>query len=351
MSIAFGWDFGIRLSNTYYSNSSWDLSHTNATMITDDTTPARLRSPASGTSPGDQAVLYTGQGREVTTEEFVNIATGFVSVRVGVLGSSGSFLSDWLMIRNATTEVMEVRAGATPSAVRLYMDGSLIATSSTSPITNGDFYWLTLKFDVSSTTWTGTVYVDGVEVIPQSSSVEPASTNINRVKMGAGNSEMTWNTLLVWNSHSANDEAEALNVNIWSVTLQAVSIANDSDWTVFGGPGTKMAALTDYDGGTGVATTIDGASIDVNFQNRGDVLAGWAPTNIYMMQAVVFGSSDVLQDVNLTFKSGGTLDTTNYNPLPASPDFVRAMTTTDAVGSPISGPTIDLAEITYDVNS
>lgn len=354
MALTWMWDFGINLPVAAYNGSAWGPSTT--TSVIDTAYTGTLQSPSGGgITPGDTHVCRLNASPQLLSPVLPSSLTqGWLCARFHWLAGSISTSSARPMITGklSGTERFEIRGGGSGTAgvpIALYVATTLIGTS-TSTYSIGDTLNLAVQFDVSGTNHSAGLYIDGVEEVAYTAgSGSPGATTINQMEIGAPNCDCTWNTLRVYSSR-ATDQTDAINVDVWSTTLAVDGVANDTNWTIFGGAGSKVASLTDGSSATGVESTTDPSSFDMTCEGRDDVLAGWAPAVVFAAQAVMFASGDVLTDVNLKISDNdGVINQVSVNPLPATPDFVTQLVTLDSLGAALTGTRIDQFSMTYTV--
>lgn len=141
----------------------------------------------SGDNSGRYSLAFDGNYGyiEVPTIVTSSFNSGWVSVPVKSLTAAGSFYGTQILIRvlgSSSNRSVYASANSTGS-ISLYVDNVFKETTSVLDLTG--FRYIALKFDMSGSTWSGQIYVDGVAATSQHTDPRSAETS-TVVRVGPG---------------------------------------------------------------------------------------------------------------------------------------------------------------------
>lgn len=356
MALRWAWDFGLGLPTIFYENSSdWGVDGP-ANVNTANTT--FLVSPSGGGTPGEQfncSVASTTSSGQLFTPQFPGAAVteGWFVSRWRIDGAiSASSLSNIIDLWEGGTKRVNLRGDLTgnPVPLELFVNGTSVGTT-TSLIGDADSYVLAIDFNMGVTPPEAGLVVDGVREIPLGPGSGTA-TQITHAGLGSGAASGAVDgyhgCLLLFDALA---DTRGQSPNYWGTGLNANAVSNDASWSIFGGAGSKVIAISDRDETTGVETTTDPDSITVGFQDTTDILAGWLPSTILMVVGVAVGSADVINNATVDLSDGTGSAGTDTEVLSATPSTVIVYAELNSVAGAWTPGEVNAATYDYDVTS
>lgn len=171
----------------------------------------------------------------------------------------------------------------TNPAIRLYINGSLIATStatfSLSQTAGSHRHFVLDVDDVSTPGQTRVkVYVDGVEIIDSGASASHNISAIVDIQFGAGYRSST-DHLVIWDRTDAVADLATALANVYIQGLYPDGDSADGAWTRSDtGTNTDLYAVLTDPSVASVDTSTDPDTLEITVQDKADVDALWSPT-------------------------------------------------------------------------
>ncbi len=358
MSLRWAWDWGLGLSRDFYANSAqWGITGT-TTVETDSTT--RLVSPAGPGTPGEQnncRIASLSSGGQVFTPLFPGAAITegwFVDRWRFTIGSglSNSSLANIINLRESAVIRVHLRASISgnPVPLALFVNGTVVGTT-TRLIGDADAYVFGIDFDMAAVPPEAGLVIDGVReiVLTAGSGTATAITDASLGSGSASGSVSGYHGMLLLFDALADTRGE--NPNYWGTGLNANAVSGDAGWSIFGGAGSKVIAISDRVDTTGVETTTDPDSITVDFEATTDILAAWLPSTILMVVGVAVGSADVMNLSTVTLSDGVGTAGADTETLTSTQSMVLVYAELNSVAGAWTAGEVNAADYLYSVTS
>lgn len=351
MSAHWWWSWGIGLPSTSYSTTQWAVSSTSA-VFTSNTT--NLNSPTGSTTPAETKNLRVDGFATLTTPVFPggSINTGWVVLRwnpnLGGLATIG-FLVFVLKIRTNSTDTVVIKSTATATLAPLgvYVNGTLVGTS-TDVFGQGSEV-LAVDFDLTQTPPQAGLVVSGRRQVPRAGG-SGVPVVVNNLQLSSGESSGTAYLGDVVVFESLSDLTDATSQNVWVACMHPDGSTDaDNSWTPTSG--TDASVTSDGNPATYTESIDRPDTIDFSFQNRADVVAGWAPSTVRGVATVTYSSTTWSPTTSLTLLDNGvSVGAAGTGTVNSDGTFLGKWAALDSTSSPWTGPKIDTLGATFTVN-
>lgn len=367
MALRWGWDFGMTLATQFYRNSSqWGVTGNDAAIDTANT--ANLVSPSGAGTPGEQAVVRMNL---TSTALFTPDVSGLPSAAPAGAIVAGWFSTRWRVASGAvvgtgslesTNPIFRLREAATerirlaadfdgnPVPLELFVNGVSVGTTARL-IGDASSYVLAVDFDMAAGPDAG-LTIDGVrEIALTAGGAGGAGIDNAELRSGAAQSTTVYGShgLLLFFDSLADDGG---NANYWGSALNADAVTDgDASWSIFGGAGSKVIAVSDRLATTGIETTTDPDTVTIGFEDTTDILAGWLPTTILMVIGVAVGSADVIDQATVDLDDGAGSALAVTQTLSAVQNFVPVYSTVNSGATAWTAAQVNAATYDYDVST
>lgn len=352
MSAHWWWSWGIGLPTASYNTSQWTLV-SSSDITTNNTT--FLNSPVGALTPGETKNLKILGPATIATPNFQNgaVSKGWVVFRwnpnSGGLGRIG-FLYVVCHVRNGSSNVITLLPSQTGavSALSLYVNGTLVGTSVD---TFGQCSsLLAIDFDLTTTPPEAGLVAGGLRQIARAAG-SSIPTTINNVLFSSGENvgAAYIGDIMVFNDLA--DFTDSTTQNVWVACLHP-DTATDSDNSWTPNAGTDVTAASDGNPATWTESIDRPDTISYTFQNRADVLVGWAPVTVWGCSVVVYATTEWSPNVSLVLDDNAVaVGAPTVTTVDADGSFSGRWSAVNAAGTSWTGAQIDTLSADYTVNS
>lgn len=347
MALHWWWDFGIGMdAAAYNATAGWTVN--GASVVTNAS--SNLMSPGGSSSPGDKFNLQCNVGGYLDIP-IPGIQTGWICFRTNRVATAISdFSRVWAVFEGSTNVLSSHFSGnANPEGYDLRINGVNQGDSSTA-YSAGEIVNVAVKFDFSANPNTAELWINGVQEVTGSNAA--AAKTLDRIRLASTDTAhiQVYNTIRIYDA-VPGDDAIAKSTDVWSHFLEADAVSGDTEWSIYGGASTKVESISDEDDTTGLEASTDPSAITIDCEDTTDVQAGWSPTTIYAVQAVVYATADTLLEHTIDLEDGSTVASNTETLTGSVPQFVHVSSEVDSGSGAWDAAGINAAHMSYSVAS